>query len=409
MSDDARVLRDAMVDRIVREQRRLGSTPPPAVEEAMRRVPRHLFTPGVPLETAYGMESVILKHDDRRGIARSPVSAPSIVAAMLGQCGDLRGKNVLEIGSGGYNAALLRELTGPDGSVTTIDIDPDVVDRAKTCLAAAGYTDVRVLEGDGEHGAAEHPAGFDVIMVTAGAWDIAPAWIDQLAEGGTLVLPLRTLGLTRSWALRRSGDHLESLGKTLCSFVPMQGRGEHTGIRVPLHDTGVGLLLDEEQHVDPAALEGVLSTPRAERWSGVTVGTLAPFDDQDMWLATRLEGFAVLTADQEALDSGVVAPSWRLRTPALIDGPALAYRAKPRPLDTGRTTFEFGVYAHGPAASAAADRFAAEIVRWDRQGRPAPSMTVHPAGTPDAQLPPGFVLDKKHSRIVLSWPDSAAR
>jgi protein-L-isoaspartate O-methyltransferase len=52
---------------------------------------------------------------------------------------------VLEIGSGGYQAALLRELAGPHGSVTTLDIDPDVTGRARACLDRAGYGDVRTL------------------------------------------------------------------------------------------------------------------------------------------------------------------------------------------------------------------------------------------------------------------------
>lgn len=80
----------------------------------------------------------------RRGEeAISSVSAPYLIAEMLGQAvealGGLRDRAVLEIGSGGYNASLLRELVGPVGSVTTVDIDPQVTDRASACLARAGY------------------------------------------------------------------------------------------------------------------------------------------------------------------------------------------------------------------------------------------------------------------------------
>nr|WP_311132475.1 methyltransferase, FxLD system [Nonomuraea gerenzanensis] len=401
----AAVLRDAMVDQIIAGQEQLGITVPPAVEAALRKVPRHLFTPGASLEAAYGSDSVVAKRDADRGIMLSTVSAPPTIAMMLSQAGDLSGKRVLEIGSGGYQASLLSEMVGSTGSVTTMDIDSDVIDRAKACLAAAGYDDVQVMQGDGEYGAAG--SVFDAIIVTAGTWDIAPAWLSQLADGGRLVLPLRTLGLTRSWALDRRGPLLESHGRPLmCGFVPMQGSGQHQGHAVPLHDKA-GLWLDEDQHLDTTTLDEVLSTPRAEAWSGVTVGKRQPFHDQDLWLATHLHGFALLTAKQEALDAGVVAPSWRLGTPATISRQTLAYRAKLRPLDRERTTFEFGVYAHGPTAAEAAETFAEQIRQWDQHGRPAPSMTVYPAETPDTGLPAGLVLHKRHTTIVLHWPQPA--
>src|SRR5215469_15393547 len=125
------------------------------VEAALRTVPRHLFTPGVPVQQAYA-DDAVLKKTNGQGVMVSSVSAPRIIAMMLDQLQVQPGHHVLEIGSGGYNAALLRELAGPDGSVTTIDIDPDVAGRARRCLADAGYQDVRVLCGDGELGASEY-------------------------------------------------------------------------------------------------------------------------------------------------------------------------------------------------------------------------------------------------------------
>jgi protein-L-isoaspartate(D-aspartate) O-methyltransferase len=99
---------------------------------------------------------------------RSPVSAPSMIAGMLAQLDVRPGQSVLEIGSGGYQAALLRELVGPEGAVTTLDIDPDVVGRARASLDRAGYGDVRTVCADGEYGA---PGGgpFDRIVVAVEA------------------------------------------------------------------------------------------------------------------------------------------------------------------------------------------------------------------------------------------------
>jgi protein-L-isoaspartate(D-aspartate) O-methyltransferase len=402
---DADELRGALVDQIIARHEQLGLTLPREVEAALRRVPRHLFTPGVPLGEAYADDSIVTKKNER-GVSVSAVSAPSVIARMLGQLQVAPGQRVLEIGSGGYNAALLRELVGPDGSVTTIDIDQEVVDRARGCLTTAGYGDVRALCTDGEFGAAKY-GPFDRIIVTVGAWDIPPAWVDQLAEGGRLVVPLRTRGMTRSWALEHCGGHLVSRDHAMCGFVPMRGVGEHRGREIPLHGEEVGLWTDEEQKIDAASLEGVLSAPRSEVWSGVTVRKREQFSDQDLWLATTLSGFCLLTARQEAVDRRLVSPSWYLITPALLDGTSLGYCAKLRPVNPEQSVSEFGAYAHGPNADKVADRLVEQIRIWDRDHRhgPGPRLTVYPAGTTTTDLPAGFVLDKRHTRIVISWPE----
>jgi protein-L-isoaspartate(D-aspartate) O-methyltransferase len=80
------------------------------------------------------------------------------VARMLGQLDMRRGHHVLEIGAGtGYNAALLAHLAGPDGQVTTIDLDEDIVADARSHLARAGYGNVTVVRGDGNAGCPRMP------------------------------------------------------------------------------------------------------------------------------------------------------------------------------------------------------------------------------------------------------------
>jgi protein-L-isoaspartate(D-aspartate) O-methyltransferase len=156
-------------------QRELGEGLPGSVVAAPRKVPRHLFTPGVPLARAYADDAVVLRQAGEGSAGRSPVSAPSMIALMLAQLDVRPGESVLETGSGGYQAALLRELADPGGSVTTPDIDPEVVSRARACLDRAGYGDVRTVCADGEYGA---PGGgpFDKIIVAVEAWDVPPAW-----------------------------------------------------------------------------------------------------------------------------------------------------------------------------------------------------------------------------------------
>ncbi|MGH3932646.1 MAG: hypothetical protein ACRDTF_22035 [Pseudonocardiaceae bacterium] len=94
-----------------------------SVEAAMRAVPRHLFIPDSPAERAYSNENIVTCRD-AEGVAVSSASAPGVVAGMLEQLDVQPGHRVLEIGAGtGYNAALLAQLVGPAGQVTTVDID----------------------------------------------------------------------------------------------------------------------------------------------------------------------------------------------------------------------------------------------------------------------------------------------
>ncbi|RAY15425.1 methyltransferase, FxLD system [Actinomadura craniellae] len=394
-------LRNEMVDRLAADHRGKGLTLRPEVEAALRTVPRELYTPGVPLKEAYENTAVVTKRRGEESI--SSVSAPFLIAEMLGQAanalGDLRGRHALEIGSGGYNASLLRELVGPSGSVTTVDIDPEVTDRAASCLAAAGYNDVTVVCADAEH-PIEAGRRYDLIIVTAGAWDIPPAWRDQLTDSGVLVVPLRMFGTTRSWALRHSGDRLISHSRRLCGFVPVQGDGASAIRYLDIAD-GVHLRLDEGEQIAPACVEGILARPRQEAWAGVSLPPRTALPDLDMWLATRLrEESVTLSAQEEAVASGIVAPAWRFGTPATLHDGTFAYRSELRWTDR---RFDLGAYAHGPAAAAAAGRMVEHMRAWVDAGCPAPALEVVPARTPDGDLPDGAVLDKRHSRLILTF------
>ena len=99
MRDTARELRDGLVDEVIGWYRLLGLSMPGRVEAVMRTVPRHLFTPGVPVGQAYADDAVLQKTDGH-GVTVSSVSAPGIIAMMLGQLGVEPGQRVLEIGSG---------------------------------------------------------------------------------------------------------------------------------------------------------------------------------------------------------------------------------------------------------------------------------------------------------------------
>ncbi|MDT3396326.1 methyltransferase, FxLD system [Streptomyces sp. B1866] len=398
--------REELVDKLIAQLTELGALRSGEVEAAIRAVPRHLFVPDVPLAQAYAAEDAPVVKRDEHGVVISSVSAVRVQAMMLEQAEVRPGMRVLEIGSGGYNAALIAELVGEGGQVTTIDIDRDVIDRARRLLSETGYERVTALVADGEEGEPGR-APYDRIIVTVGAWDIPPAWTNQLAEGGRIVVPLRVRGLTRSVAFERRGGRLVSREYELCGFVPMQGAGENRVRLVLLHDEDgaqVGLRLDDGQQVDVGGLREALRQPHVEVWSGVTIGGMEPFDNLDLWLATTLPDYALLTATPAARERGLVTSASPLGTSVLVDGDSFAYR-RIRPTSPERTAFEFGARGHGPEAKAVAERLVEEIRAWDRAHRADRARyEVHPAGTPEDRLPAGRVIDKRHTRVTISWP-----
>jgi protein-L-isoaspartate(D-aspartate) O-methyltransferase len=327
---------------------------------------------------------------------------------MLTQLDVRPGQSVLEIGSGGYQAALLRELVGPHGSVTTVDIDPEAIARARECLDLARYDDVRIICSDGEYGAPGH-GPFDRITIAAQAWDIPPAWTEQLAPGGRLVTPLLTQGVSRSWALDREDGHLVSRSTGPAGFVPMQGAGRNPHRwSAPLDEAGAFLWGDEAADVDRAALAGVLASERPEAWTGVTFQRGEPITGPELWLATDPD-LCWLKATKDTVDRGLVTGTWKMNITALASGGSLAYRARLRPVDDEGTAYEYGAYGHGPNGAQLAERLVGHIRTWDRDHRagPDPVLTVHPASTPDGDLPSGHVLRKPHTAMVLSWPEAA--
>jgi protein-L-isoaspartate(D-aspartate) O-methyltransferase len=399
---DAGTLRATMVEQL----RAHGDLRTDEVTRAFATVPREVFAPDEPLEKVYDRAAVVVTKRDEHGIALSSVSAPWIQATMLEQADIRPGMRVLEIGSGGYNAALIAELVGPHGEVTTVDIDSFVVDRATRFLAAAGYPQVRVVQVDADGGVPEH-APFDRIIVTVGAPDIPPAWTDQLADDGVLVVPLRLRGLMRSIALHRRDGHLVGTNYAICGFVAMQGAGADSEQLVPLGSEDIALRVDGDGPVNGEALSRALRSARVVRASGIEVGGVEPHDDLDLYLATTLDDFGLLMATSAAIATGVVEKSTRMGGKTAFTHDSFAYRA-PRATSEDRTSFDLVVYGHGPAAADLATRYVELIRDWDRTHRHGPGarIDVYPAATPDTALPDGRVIRKKHTVVVISWPSS---
>ncbi|MFV2022484.1 methyltransferase, FxLD system [Micromonospora sp. LOL_023] len=394
---------DVLREFLVRELLAGGSIASSEVEAAFRVVPRHLFAPEVPLERAYANDIVRTKRDEH-GVTISSVSAPWLQAVMLEQARIGPGMRCLEIGSGGYNAALMAELVGPVGQVTTVDIDADVTGRARGFLDAAGYGRVDVVLADAEHGVPER-APFDRIVVTVGVWDVPPAWLDQLSDGGRIVVPLRIRGLSRSVALVRDGDRLVSVGHEMAGFVGVQGAGAHTERLVTLHGDEVGLRFDDDGPVDVEALRVAVRQPRTQVWSGVTFGGMESFDGLFLWLATCVDRFCLLSRARTDTARALVDPASPIATPTVLGDAGFAYVTF-REVDEGAQVYEFGAYAHGVHAESLAATLVEQIRVWDRDHRHggAAQISVYPGAVAVEEVPGVRVVPKRHTTVTISWP-----
>ncbi|MEU8299764.1 methyltransferase, FxLD system [Micromonospora sp. NPDC048909] len=398
-SDRAVELRAALVSDL-RAQQKITSE---VVEAAVRRVPRERFMPdGTDLGVAYGFDNSVVTKRDEHGAPISSVSAAYIQARMLEQAELAPGMTVLEVGSGGLNAAYLAEIVGPEGRVVSVDIDPEVVDRAATLLEENGYgSRVRVLVADAENGVPDE-GPFDAIIVTVGAWDIAPALLDQLREGGVIVLPLIMNAVTRTIGFRRVGDHLVSRSVEVAGFVPMQGDGAHPDRVFLLPDANgrhVRLLFDSGVPDRLDRLDGVLTAKRTELWSGVTIGNGVSFADLQLWFAWFLPGFCRVAADE-----GTDLDAERLWFPfGVVDGAGFAYLAL-RSASRGEG-FEFGARAFGPDGEQAAAAMVEQIRAWDRDGRDVqPRFGYWPTDSDHTPIPAdAAVIDKTHGVVSISW------
>ncbi|HSZ42366.1 MAG TPA: methyltransferase, FxLD system [Trebonia sp.] len=454
MGSQADRLREALVDQLAAA----GTVRMPAVEAALRAVPRHVFVPEAPLPRAYA-DDVVQTKLDSDGIPISAASQPSIVAVMLEQLAVAPGDRVLEIGAGtGYNAALLARLAGDSGSVVTLDVDDDIVRGARAALAQAGFPGVTVIRGDGALGYAPR-APYDRIIATVGARDIPLAWQDQLAPDGRIVVPLRLRGsVTRSVAFRhapeaRSAPHtgsgreagpvLRSVSSVMCGFMPMRASIASDERRtLPLTPGGDVLLeiqREQEDSVDPAALDDVLGTEPVSVPTGVLVDDAPAAEWLYLWLTCVLDsGLFRLQVKQSAIDASVVAPPFRWGAVGTIAGGSLAYltlgpgKEKPGGEPPGRETpgketpgkesgdggtgdgtgsgseREVGVIGHGSRGRDLAETLAERIRDWDARYRARTArFEIWPAGAAASPALTSredlFVFPTPANTLVVSW------
>ena len=202
--------------RLIENLKRYGYLRSKKVEDAMLAVKREDFVPDhmrnlaykdTPLEIGFGQT----------------ISAPHMVALMCEELELEEGLKVLEIGAGsGYHAAIISKIIGEKGKVYTVERIPELVEFAKNNLKKAGIKNVEVILGDGSLGLPEH-APYDRILVTCSAPDIPQPLVEQLKEGGILLIPV---GRTFSILIKGRKRHgkLEKREICECAFVPLVGK-----------------------------------------------------------------------------------------------------------------------------------------------------------------------------------------
>jgi protein-L-isoaspartate(D-aspartate) O-methyltransferase len=198
---------------MVEQQLRKRGVADDRVLAAMTRVPRHVFVGESMRWAAYDDEPLPI------GSAQT-ISQPYMVARMTELAELDEDSRVLEVGTGsGYQAAVLGELAT---QVWSIERHHELAERARATLTDLGYSNVHVVVGDGSLGLPEN-APFDGIIVTAAAPTVPAALLEQLADGGRLVIPVGGSFGQRLRLVRRKGSSFTETDVLGCRFVPLIG------------------------------------------------------------------------------------------------------------------------------------------------------------------------------------------
>ena len=189
---------------------------PQSVIAAMERVPRDRFVPAESRHMAY----LDLPLNIGEG---QTISQPYIIALMLAALGLQSQDKVLEVGTGsGYQAAILSLLV-PQGRVVTVELVPQLADRARDLLQKLGYDNVRVGQAGSDLGCPDQ-APFNAIIVAAASPKLPESLVSQLAVGGRLLIPVGTLEQQELVQAIRTDEGVSVSMMGPCRFVPLIGR-----------------------------------------------------------------------------------------------------------------------------------------------------------------------------------------
>lgn len=196
------------------EQLRARGISDPRVLAAFQAVPRHLFVPPEYRPWAYDDSPQPIGHEQT-------ISQPYIVALMSERLALTGTERVLEVGTGcGYQAAILAYLAA---EVHTVELIPELAERARQNIATLGLQNVHVHCSDGSQGWPDY-APYQAILVAAAAPQVPQPLLEQLTEGGRLILPVGPRGFQQLELWRREGGAFSSENILPVAFVPLRGK-----------------------------------------------------------------------------------------------------------------------------------------------------------------------------------------
>ena len=267
------------------------------VKQALFNVPRHHFIEqyyddsepdgivqvGSPNPTPEQLKQI---YSDRGMMIReephSAASQPSLIFGMLKDLQLTHEHKVLEVGTGsGWNAGLIAFSVGDDSRVYSIDLQTDLVEKARQYLNSVGFNRVNLKAGDG--GLGWDGETFDRIIVTVGSADIPPAWIQSLTDDGVLVMPLKTNGVGDPiLQLHKQGDKLTGKFTQGAGFMNLQGnfKSDSESALEPSSDPVVEALLQEEPTTVPFPTAFGTDCAFWLRLNGVSMQTLWGYKGQ---------------------------------------------------------------------------------------------------------------------------------
>lgn len=422
------------VQALIEQLQSNGSLTQAVVAGAFRAVPRHHFLPALPLDEAYRDDAIPTKFSPDGSHPISSSSQPSMMAIMLEQLAVRPGQRILEIGAGtGYNAALLAHLVGPSGAVVTLDLDEDIVEAARAHLAAAGVTNVQVICTDGALG---YPpaAPYDHIILTVGAWDIAPAWYEQLKPGGRLVLPLeiapgtqKSAALVKLAAPAADGRLFDTKSLRDCGFMRLRGSLAGPEQHFPLGpEPGLTLIAGQTPAAAPEALYAWLLAGGHATTTGLTATPEQIWSSLGLWLGLNALEACTLLAGQGQAERGVIPCLFDFPGPnnqrsclspglltasgcgVLGRGPGIPYPQA----DAAAAPFELYLWSYGPDSAAAA-RLGRLLADWQAAGRPGSAgllLSVYDRAAPLPPLAPHtVVVEKPATRLLLTFAPPAGK
>jgi len=413
--DNTYALHQALVNKLKKE----GIIATPSVEAAFRAIPRHLFLPGVVPSEVYRDQAIATK--SLNGMFVSSSSQPAIMAIMLELLELKPGQRVLEIGAGtGYNAALLAHIVGETGQVVTIDIDEDIVESAREHLSTAGFDRVQVVCGDGGLGYSA-AAPFDRIILTVQAWDITPAWWEQVRTDGRLLLPLSVIrGVQKLVAFERREDSLVSVAVEDCGFITLRGAFAGPEQYVQLGpEPGLYVSVEDLSLVDVQAVYRLLVGSSRDLPTSVRVTPHEIWGGLSLWLALHEPNFCGLGAQGIAAERSIVPNLFGFSSKSsstlgligkqglcvLVPSGQKASKLSTECIAADPSAFELIIRSFG-SDNTLAKSLIKHIAAWDAAGRPSNKglhIRAYPLNTDYVPSGNETVIPKRWTRLVLNW------